>query len=160
MPYLIDGHNLIGQLPDINLDDPNDEAKLVQKLIGFAARTGKRCTVVFDHGIPGGQSTMSKSKVTVIFAAARHTNADAIILNRIRQEHNPQALIIVSSDREVRKVARARRMVTLNAAEFIRELNKPPRKKEETKTDKRADAVHVHVPKSEVEEWLDIFDSD
>jgi S-adenosylhomocysteine hydrolase len=34
MPYMIDGHNLIGKLPDISLDDPNDEALLVQKLAG------------------------------------------------------------------------------------------------------------------------------
>ena len=35
MPYLIDGHNLIACLPDISLDDPNDEAQLVNKLKGF-----------------------------------------------------------------------------------------------------------------------------
>ena len=40
--YLIDGHNLIGQLPDLSLTDPDDEAKLVQKLTGFprARRSG------------------------------------------------------------------------------------------------------------------------
>ena len=41
MNYLIDGHNLIGQLPDISLDDPNDEALLVQKLSGFCAANTK-----------------------------------------------------------------------------------------------------------------------
>ena len=59
MAYLIDGHNLIGQLPDLSLNDPNDEAKLVQKLIGFAARQQKRVVVVFDSGLPGGKSRLS-----------------------------------------------------------------------------------------------------
>ena len=39
MFYLIDGHNLIGQLADIDLDDPNDESLLVQKLNGWTSRT-------------------------------------------------------------------------------------------------------------------------
>ena len=32
MLYLIDGHNLIGQMPGLSLDDPHDEAKLVERL--------------------------------------------------------------------------------------------------------------------------------
>ena len=54
MPYLIDGHNLIACLPDIDLDDPNDEARLVNRLKGFAAKARSKCIVVFDHGLPGG----------------------------------------------------------------------------------------------------------
>ena len=54
MPILIDGHNLIGRLPDLRLDDPDDEAKLVLRLRAYAARTRKRITVVFDQGLPGG----------------------------------------------------------------------------------------------------------
>ena len=42
MPYLIDGHNLIAKLPDIDIADPNDEAKLVTRLRGFAAKTSKQ----------------------------------------------------------------------------------------------------------------------
>ena len=34
MPYIIDGHNLIHYLDDIQLDDPHDEAKLALKLRG------------------------------------------------------------------------------------------------------------------------------
>ena len=48
MQWLIDGHNLIGQMPNLRLDDPDDEAKLLQYLRNFRARTGHRITVVFD----------------------------------------------------------------------------------------------------------------
>ena len=61
MTYLIDGHNLIAQFPGMSLDDPNDEAMLVQKLSGFVARSKRRCVVVFDYGLPGGKSRMSCS---------------------------------------------------------------------------------------------------
>jgi len=32
MPYLIDGHNLIAQMPGFSLSDPDDEARLVLRL--------------------------------------------------------------------------------------------------------------------------------
>ena len=38
MPFLIDGHNLIGRMPGISLDDPDDEARLVAQLRAFCAR--------------------------------------------------------------------------------------------------------------------------
>ena len=41
MPHLIDGHNLIASLPDIGMDDPNKEAKLVNKLKSWAAANGR-----------------------------------------------------------------------------------------------------------------------
>ena len=39
MPLLIDGHNLIGHLPDLSLSDPRDEVKLVARLQAYAARS-------------------------------------------------------------------------------------------------------------------------
>ncbi|RMF82068.1 MAG: hypothetical protein D6737_03100 [Chloroflexi bacterium] len=153
MPYLIDGHNLIGQLPDISLDDPDDEAKLVQKLRGFAARTGKRCVVVFDSGLPGGQSRMSNQAVTVIFAAASHTNADRVIIERIHKIRDPANWTVVSSDNEVLKAARQHGMKTLRSAAFVKHLRK-------TATPPRDTAPDVHLSPDEVDEWLRLFGAD
>src|SRR5262245_17638894 len=89
MPYLIDGHNLIARLPDINLADPHDEAELVLRLRSFAARSKKQCVVIFDQGLPGGQSSLSTHSVKVIFATAFQTTADRIIQERIH--HTPDA---------------------------------------------------------------------
>jgi len=50
MEWLIDGHNVIGQMPDIGLDDPDDEQKLLWRLRRYRARTGRRIVVVFDPG--------------------------------------------------------------------------------------------------------------
>ncbi|MBI4771196.1 MAG: hypothetical protein HY784_12500 [Chloroflexi bacterium] len=65
MPTLIDGHNLIGALPDISLQDPDDEQKLVDLLHRWCVRTGKSVRVVFDPGPPGGQPLRSTSRVNV-----------------------------------------------------------------------------------------------
>ena len=86
MPLLIDGHNLIGRLPDLHLDDPHDEAKLVLRLRAYAARTRKRITVVFDHGLPGGESLpLSSAGVKAIFASAGRS-ADRVLQERIKED--------------------------------------------------------------------------
>ncbi len=156
MPYLIDGHNLIGQLADISLKDPNDEAKLVQKLIGFAARTQKQMVVVFDSGLPGGKSRLSTRQVEVIFAPARVT-ADAVMMGRIKQTGDPGQWVVVSNDREVLAAARVRRMNTLTSAQFavlLRPAQAP------SKHDPDADAgeaADVYLSPAEVEAWLKLF---
>ena len=92
MPFLIDGHNLIGRLPDLHLDDPDDEAKLVARLRTFCARTGKRVTVVFDYGLPGGYSReLSGGGVEVVFAPAGRT-ADGILGERVRLARDARGL--------------------------------------------------------------------
>ena len=151
MPYLIDGHNLIGQLRDISLDEPNDEALLVQKLTAFTARTGKRCVVIFDYGLPGGKSRMSTRAVQVVFASQRST-ADRVMLERIGKLKDPRNWTAVSSDNEVIEVARARKMHILSSLEFADLLQSPPAPEIDA-----GEAENVHLSADEVDEWLDFF---
>jgi predicted RNA-binding protein with PIN domain len=153
MAYLIDGHNLIGQLPDISLDDPDDEAKLVQKLIGFTARTDKRCVVVFDKGLPGGRSRMSTSQVEVVFANSR-SDADRVMMERIQKAKDPGQWIVVSNDNAVLLAARQRKMKALKSAEFVTLIHPPPKPRRHEE-DRLAD---VHLSPDEVEAWLRIFE--
>lgn len=157
MSYLIDGHNLIACLPDISLTDPNSAAKLVIKLRGFAAARRKGCTVIFDRGIPGGKSTLSTPSVKVAFAPS-NTDADALLKARIRKRRDAVNWTLVSSDNEVRQVAKACGMKLMSSAEFAQRLQ--PRKPDEP--DEEADpGGDVHPPqpsKDEVNEWLDLFD--
>ena len=151
MPYMIDGHNLIGKLPDLTLDDPNDEALLVQKLAGFAARTGKQCLVVFDHGLPGGTSRMSTRAVQVVFASARST-ADRVMMERIKKIPDPMNWSVVSSDNDVLGIARHFRMKTLLSEEFASLLVAPPPKVVDA-----GEAADVSLSADEVNEWLNLF---
>lgn len=151
MPYLIDGHNLIGQLPDIGLDDPNDEALLVQRLIGFCARTNKTCVVVFDYGLPGGRSRMSTRAVQVVFASQR-SSADRVMLERIGKIKDPRSWTIVSSDHEVLDTAKLRKMQTMTGPVFADLLDAPP--KPVIDAGEQAD---IALSADEVDEWLDFF---
>lgn len=152
MQYLIDGHNLIGALPDISLDDPNDEAQLVQKLAGFVARTKNRCVVVFDHGLPGGTSRLSTHDVQVIFASTAST-ADRLMIDRILKERSPLAWTVVSSDNAVLATARRRRMQTQTAAEFASLLHRPASRP----APGRDTAPDVRLSPEEIDEWLRLF---
>ncbi len=156
MLLLIDGHNLISALPDIALDDPNDEAKLVEKLKSYAARTGHRCVVVFDGGIPGGLSRdLSSGRVQAVFAAAARTNADRVLRERIREASDPGQVMVVSSDREVQAEAEARRMRVLSseafAVQLVRRPSATPRQKQ------YEDEWNVHLSPQEIEDWLRLF---
>jgi predicted RNA-binding protein with PIN domain len=149
MPLLIDGHNLIGRLPDLHLDDPDDEAKLVLRLRAYVARTRKRATVVFDQGLPGGLShSLSGGGVRVVFAPTGRS-ADGILRERIRRAHDPRGLTVVTSDGAVIAAARARGARVIRAEAFAEQLSVPP---------KLASEDDVRLSPAEVEAWLSVFE--
>lgn len=153
MRLLIDGHNLIGQMPDISLSDPDDEAKLVTRLRRYAARTGHRLTVIFDAGLPGGPSgELSGGKVQVVFAPTGR-QADPLIIGRIRQVRDRSAWLVISSDQEIRDAAARHRVRTQRSEEFAAELisvQSPP-------AIGAADPRQVPPTEEEVEAWLREF---
>ena len=154
MHWLIDGHNLIGQMSHLRLDDPDDEAKLVEYLRGYRARTGHRVTVVFDAGA-GYHSAKTKKVggVTVQFARPDQT-ADQIIARRVRQIKNPQELIVVTSDRAVQQAAGQSGVRVLTARAFAQQLLQGP---SPTTASDQGSQIEVKLSKDEVEEWLKIF---
>jgi predicted RNA-binding protein with PIN domain len=153
VPYLIDGHNLIGQIADLRLDDPHDEAKLVERLKSFMARKRKRCVVVFDGGLPGGLSRdLSTASVQAVFAHGG-TTADAIIMERLRRLPDPGNWIVVSADHEITDAAARRRVRVLSPAEFAAGMNGP------TLPDDDADP-DPHLSPDEVDDWLRLFGED
>ena len=53
MPYIIDGHNLIPRIPDLSLQDIDDEMQLVEMLQDFCRISRKKVEVYFDNAPPG-----------------------------------------------------------------------------------------------------------
>lgn len=152
MPFLIDGHNLIAHLPDIELDDPDDEAKLVIKLRGFAARTRKKCIVIFDEGLPGGTSSLTTHSVLVVFASSKRTNADRIIMERISDIRDAPNWTVVSSDNEVLDAATIAGMRPMRCISFAEMLTRPRDPKPHPGINE-----NVMVSAKEVEEWMQVF---
>jgi predicted RNA-binding protein with PIN domain len=154
MQWLIDGHNLIGQMPTLHLDDPNDEAKLLEYLRRYRAKTGHGITVVFDSGLayrPG--ETKKQGGITIQFASHGQT-ADQIIMQRVRRVKNSQAIMVVTSDRAIQQVAQQKGVRVLESAAFARQLL--PRSSTQAGHDEgsRAD---IKLSPDEVNEWLTLF---
>ncbi len=122
MPYLIDGHNLIGQMPGIDLADPEDEARLTAALAAFAARTGREVHVYFDRRAPGAPRSQRQGRLHLRFVTPPRT-ADDAIRDHLRQlGSQAQNWTVVSSDREVQRAAHRAGARVVSSTTFSREL--------------------------------------
>ena len=158
--YLIDGHNLIGSgiLPDVRLDQEDDEARLVGYLRARQPHVGRAITVVFDGGIPGGFSAaLSGGGVTVTFAAQNRSDADAIILNRVRRQRTPAQLTVVSNDADLLQAAATLGAKTMRFVDFLALLNKPKRRPGSRPP---RPAQEPKPSKAEVQAWINLFEGD
>ncbi len=156
MPLLVDGHNLIGQMPQISLADPNDEERLVLLLRRYAtARRGRQVVVVFDHGVYGHPADLNGYGVTCVFARSPR-DADAELVRRIRSLPHPREWTLVTSDRAVAQAARERGVRVVPSHVFAAQLldgaapNRPPA----APADERRDAP---LSDAELRDWLRAF---
>lgn len=164
MHYIIDGHNLIGKMPDISLKDPNDEVRLVLRLKSWVAESKQRqVTLYFDGGVPGGHvNRLSSRNLKVIFAPAGQT-ADSLIIRLLKKLKNPGGYTLVTSDREIIRAAQALRIRCLQSEEFIERMGFVFGAAKKEKEPERDTAVPPEKPtdpkinEAEVQEWLDLF---
>ncbi len=122
MPYLIDGHNVIGQMRDISLSDPHDEDRLVALLVAWCHRRGASATVYFDRGAPGVDGAARRGRLTVRFVRPPRT-ADVAIEDHLRRlGRGARDWTVVSSDHDVRQAARRSGARTVDSAAFAARL--------------------------------------
>lgn len=135
MAYIIDGHNLIGVLPDIQLADPDDEARLLSRLRGYRARAGAGPLIVFFDTGPGrGQMASSMRAdgparrapgpppgVTVRFAEPGQSADDAIVAF-LRGEPQPGQYAVVTDDQELTWRVRKLGASAIRASDFAGRL--------------------------------------
>ena len=160
MEYLVDGHNLIGQelIPGIDLDQEDDEERLVRWLRARQPNLRAKITVVFDGGIPGGTSlALSGGGVTAVFAAQRRSKADDVILGRVQKASHPAQIVVVTNDWELRKAVGRAGARLMRADEFLRKIQRP------RQMDVAGDESFKEKPRlsgRELEEWMQIFGAD
>lgn len=150
MPYLIDGHNLIGKLPGLRLDDLDDEKKLVEIVGEYCQQVRKEADVYFDNAWPGGSRAHVIGPVTARFVRADET-ADATIARHLKRLGNEAAnWTVVSSDNQVRAAAKRARARLLSSDEFVRLLSGQ---------DQAGEGSEKPPPDEDIDEWLDLFNS-
>lgn len=151
MPYLIDGHNLIGQLPGVSLDDPDDEEQLVGLLHRFLVRSRKRAIVYFDRRHPGSPNPAGSARLTVRFVSPPRTADDAIRSHLARLKREARNWIVVSSDCEVVSAAKRSGARSLVSAEFAALMTQEP---EQTELDEKPSEPSSDA---EIASWQRLF---
>ena len=129
MPHIIDGHNLIGTglLPGIQLEDPDDEAQLLERLRAYRARGGPDMVVFFDSGgLPGGGPAMRSAIQRVAGLEVRFSGpgevADDAIVAYIARQRQPGQFTVVTNDNALAQRSRLAGANTVTAQHFARSL--------------------------------------
>jgi hypothetical protein len=155
---LIDGHNLIGQMPDLSMADPNDEEQLLIRLRAYRAGAGVDMVVYFDPGLTY-QPPARRSEVGItIRRAAIGQQADDLIVQDVARYGHPRDLTVVTSDRAVQRAARERGCRVVDAASFVADLKHPARRKTRRVRTRAKAESGPSLSKREVKEWLQVFD--
>jgi uncharacterized protein len=163
MIYLIDGHNLIGKMPDISLADPDDEEQLALRLRQWAAENKSRqVIVIFDRGVLSGLARRLSNQQVKAFFAPMRTTADALLIKRINEVRNPQQYRLISSDRKIIDVAKVRGMRFWRSERFVEMLQPPAPAAEaalppEPKAAPPSQKEDPTLSREDVAEWLELF---
>jgi uncharacterized protein len=154
MPLLIDGHNVIGQAPDLSLSDPHDEAKLIAKLKRYAEKVQKRVVVIFDpspHAVESLWDDKQEHGRVVARWAPAGRKADDVIRALVPETKDRRGLLVVTSDSAVASFVRQCGVRVQASAEFYKELNS-------ALGDAQPEAAKpVASTRSEIDEWLTVF---
>jgi predicted RNA-binding protein with PIN domain len=149
MPYLIDGHNLIGKIPGLELSELDDEKELIQLLQNYCQQVGKDVEVYFDHSASGHARARVHGKVTARFVRSGETADTAIIRHLKRLGKQAANWTVVSSDREVLAAAKRSHARTVSSEDFARDLL--------AEGTSNGSIESPEISSEEVDDWLKLF---
>jgi predicted RNA-binding protein with PIN domain len=151
MPYIIDGHNLIPKIPGINLQDFDDEQKLIDLLQEYARISQDNLELYFDRAPVGQAKTIHKGRLKVVFVTEK-TIADERIIKRIRTLGNAASnWVVVTSDRRIQADAKESRAKSMSSEEFAQKL---ARTLEDERNKRSSDQA---MSDTELESWMKLF---
>ena len=147
MPYLIDGHNLIPNIPGLRLDQLDDEQSLFTLLDEYFKRVRKKAIVYFDQASLSSHSNFHTAYLHAHFIRPP-SSADKAILLRLKElGGDARNHTIVTSDHWIADNARAVGASVISSDDFARKLRSTPSKPE--KKAKNSD--------EDIDYWLDAF---
>jgi len=157
MPYLIDGNNLIGHIPTLELPDPKSKRRLVAQLLIFQATKKTKIILVFDGpSDPDLFGEKFRRKEFSILWPDLEESADTVIKHWIEKQTDLRHFHVVSSDKEIKTFARVNGAKVLDCAEFHKLLKTTLKDYKESKA---MDKEDITLSPLEVDHWLEIFGS-
>ena len=154
--YIIDGYNLLWLINSTSSDFGELSAIQLCRLISHYLKLQRQNgMIIFDGTEPAGNSSFdAASNLEVIFAGGGK-DADSLIEKKIEADSAPRRLIVVSSDRRIRKAAGTRRAGAVKSEQFWSDLQVRlrQRKKVEEPAEKREG-----LDEAQTKYWLKYFD--
>ncbi len=151
--YIIDGYNLLYQMPEIRKlmerDLEGARRMLIQKLQCFVQHESAELVVVFDGD---KRSSMPEGNPSLRILYSRYPEkADPMIRTLISRMASEEC-VVVSSDNEIRRYAQLYSCKAMHSVQFARLITSKPSLTMDLKAD-------PSVSNEEMEEWLKLFQS-
>jgi predicted RNA-binding protein with PIN domain len=152
---IIDGHNLLHAILKIE-EDPKavSDIELCRVVSSYLNQTNQVGEIVFDGRGPRDKDVFERvDGIEVTFSGIRN-DTDTIIEEKIKTNTAPKRLIIVSSDRRLRKAARSRKAIAVKSEDFWIKVQKQLSRK---RPQKEPAAKRRGLSDSETKQWMKIF---
>ena len=154
MKYLIDGHNLIPNIPGLTLSDLDDEVQLIRLIQEYCRLSRSQAELFFDGAPPAHKLQGGGGSVHTHFVRKGMPADDAIIQYMYHTGRSTQNLTLVTSDHRIQAEARSLGIKLLESPAFAREMIQKLRTGEETRS-----KTEPEISSGEVDQWLEIFGS-
>ena len=152
---IIDGHNLLHSIhKEGSYSEPISDVGLCRIIGRYLKLTGQSGTIVFDGTGPRDKSGFDDISNLEVFFAGLGNDTDTVIEDKIGSSTAPRRLTIVSSDRRLRKAARARKAISVKSEVFWNNIQKQLSRK---KAAKEPAAKRRGLSESETKQWLEFF---
>ncbi|MCK4889133.1 MAG: NYN domain-containing protein [Candidatus Aminicenantes bacterium] len=156
MPYIIDGNNLIGSSPDISLEDSNSRKEIVAIVKKFQKKKNSKIIVVFDGEPDTFSSEENPTEKIVIKYPPIGDSADDEIKRILDGYTYFRDVVLVTSDRELKDIAKKKGAKVINSIEFYYELKRVYRAT--GRIEMKQKRIDTELSDGEVDQWMKIFD--
>jgi len=155
MMFIIDGHNLLHSIQkDSPESGPISDVRLCRIIGSYLRLTGQKGEIIFDGTGPPDKSGFDGINNLEVFFAGFTTDTDTVIEDKIISNSAPRRLKIVSSDRRLRRAAKARKAISIKSEDFWSNMQKQLSRE---KKPKEPTAKRRGLSESETSRWLEIF---
>lgn len=155
MPIIIDGHNLLHTIrkTDEELQSISD-IQLCQVISRYLKLVGEKGEIIFDGSGPKDKSSFDNISSLEVLFAGQNSDTDTVIEDKLQADSAPKRLTIVSSDRRLRKAAKAKKATPLKSEDFWTALQKEFSRK---KRPKEPAEKQQGLSESETRQWMRFF---
>lgn len=153
---LIDGYNLLRAVQNLSEQSFNiTDVQLCLVLSEYLYRIKKKGKIVFDGTGPRDKTAFKNIRnLEVVFSGFSH-EADDVIEELVLENTAPKRLVVVSSDRRIKKAAEKRKATAVDCIDFWTEVIKQLEKKKKRQAEPQA--KFYGISEAETEYWLKEF---